>query len=187
MEETETLVGQRFQAERKRLRLGVQEAADACGITRNAVNKIERAGSMPSGAVLQAFAEGGADVAYVLTGKRAAQIDVTLFGVIERALAEAYQGVAGPHAPVERLRARIIALAYNAAMERISPDDQLDHIAKMVAAQMIVSLDDPEDPGLLTRNMLRPVSQPETTPGSTSITVAGDGNRVAGRDIQGKE
>lgn len=66
--DTTSTIGSRFVEERQRLGLGVQQAAYACGITRNAINKIERR-SMCSGAVLQKFALAGADVHYILTGK----------------------------------------------------------------------------------------------------------------------
>lgn len=63
-------VGARFQTERMRLGLGVQETAALCRVTRNAIHKAERAGATPGGAVLAAFAAAGADIHFVLTGER---------------------------------------------------------------------------------------------------------------------
>lgn len=80
-------VGERFAAERVRLRLGVQEAADVCGITRHAIGNITNRGALPGARVLQQFALAGADVHYILTGARSeglsADVDAVLDFVID--------------------------------------------------------------------------------------------------------
>ncbi len=57
----------RFIEERVRLGLSVQEAAEACVVTRNAIGGIQR-GAIPSGSVLARFATAGADINFILLG-----------------------------------------------------------------------------------------------------------------------
>jgi len=61
----------RLKDERIRLGLKQAEAGDLCGVTREAWGKYERMQSVPGGDVLVSFAAAGADVNYILTGKRA--------------------------------------------------------------------------------------------------------------------
>lgn len=61
----------RLKGERIRLGLKQAEAGYLCGVTREAWGKYERMQSVPGGDVLISFAAAGADVNYILTGKRA--------------------------------------------------------------------------------------------------------------------
>lgn len=45
----------------------MQETAEACGVTRNAIGGIQR-GAIPSGSVLAGFAAAGADINFILLG-----------------------------------------------------------------------------------------------------------------------
>lgn len=61
----------RMKSERIRLGLKQAEAGVLCGVTREAWGKYERMQSVPGGDVLLSFSAAGADVHYILTGKRA--------------------------------------------------------------------------------------------------------------------
>ena len=60
----------RLKAERKRLGLRQAEIADLCGITRETWGQYERGLTVPGGNALACFAANGADIQYILTGKR---------------------------------------------------------------------------------------------------------------------
>lgn len=181
-------IGARFAAERERIGLGVAEAADLFGITRQQVGRIERDRSVPGGEVLAALAKAGGDVALVLTGLPGRGIDTTLLGIVEAAVAAEYQRLRGAAAHPERLKGTAVAKAYNRVLEALKANDDVGEASRAQAVLLLASLDDPSDPELLERNLLRPAPRPlpEAPRDSTSINVAGDGNRVAGRDIQGK-
>lgn len=169
-------VGAAFQAERMRLKLGVQETADICGVTRNAISKIERTGALPSGAVLAAFAAAGADIHRVLTGKPR-PIDYTLLGVVEAAIIDAYCA-ARPTAPRPRaIRTRQVVLAYEQVAGQITPDDDVGAAAMREAERLIARLNDPLDPEMLDRNLLPP-ALPQVVAG---VTATG-GSIASGRD-----
>lgn len=65
-----SLLGGRFAAERQRLGLLQSQLAEACGVSREMIGRYERGKAVPGGEVLFSFAELGADVQYVLTGRR---------------------------------------------------------------------------------------------------------------------
>lgn len=65
----------RLKEERVRLGLKQAEAAEICGVTREAWGKYERMKSIPGGDVLFSFAAAGADIQYILTGKRSVLVD----------------------------------------------------------------------------------------------------------------
>lgn len=62
----------RLKEERLRLGLSQQDAADACGVSREMWGKYERGKGVPGGEVLFSFASRGADINYILTGMRVA-------------------------------------------------------------------------------------------------------------------
>lgn len=186
MGDAEAGVAVRFASERRRLGLGVQEAADACGVTRNAIGKIER-GAMPSGGVLQGFALKGADVSYVLTGQRQG-IDLTLLGICEAALRSVYQARRGAAAPLGSFRPRVVGTLYNQIAHRLGPNDAPGDMAVAAAESYVESLDDPGDPELLARSLFHPESLKGKAEASTVVEVKSGGYRVAGRDyIEGKK
>lgn len=61
---------QRLSEERRRLFTSQQEAADFFGVTRVTWGQCERGNATPGGDVLAGLAQIGADVPYILTGKR---------------------------------------------------------------------------------------------------------------------
>lgn len=65
-----SLVGHRLEEERGALGLTQEELAGRAGVSRAMWGKYVRGESVPGGEVLAALQELGADVAYVLTGKR---------------------------------------------------------------------------------------------------------------------
>lgn len=60
----------RLKDERERLDLSQADAAEKCGVSRVIWGRYERGEAMPGAAVLSAFLEAGADVAYILGGSR---------------------------------------------------------------------------------------------------------------------
>ena len=64
------LCASRLKSERKRLQLNQAEAADLCGVIRGTWGKYERGILVPGGNALVCFAANGADIQYILTGKR---------------------------------------------------------------------------------------------------------------------
>ncbi|MCH2092707.1 MAG: helix-turn-helix transcriptional regulator [Pseudoxanthomonas sp.] len=176
----EATVGGRFAAERKRLGLGVQEAATRCRVTRNAISKIEReGGAMPSGAVLQAFAEAGADVHYVLTGeRRVGLIDGTTYGMCEVAVVSAYAALRPGVAVPTAVRSGPVVQVYNRVMLSPRASTDLPGAVREMAELMIASLNDPLDPAHLERNLFRQPVDPQ----ASGVNVSGNHNRVAGRD-----
>lgn len=69
---SDNLFGRRILEERERLGLSQQEAANAAGVRREMWAKYE-AGAEPKAKVLAGMAAAGADVQYILTGKRQGQ------------------------------------------------------------------------------------------------------------------
>lgn len=177
-------VSERFMAERVRLGIGVQDAAEACGVTRNAIHKIER-GAMPSGGVLQGFLRAGADISYVLSGIRSAQIDVQKLGICEAAIRVAYEEARGGRA-AGAIRARMSALVYNQLAGKLKETDDFAAQANRAAKLLVESLDDPADPEMIERNLFVKLSRLDAQldrKSEAGLTVSGDGNRVVGRDM----
>lgn len=65
-----SLFGERLKETRKSLGISQSEAADLVGVSREHWGRCERGLGMPGGEVLAALANEGADVRYILTGKR---------------------------------------------------------------------------------------------------------------------
>ena len=87
----------------ERLRLGLSQPAFAAvaGATRSAQVKWERGTSAPTAPALAAFAEAGADVLYILTGRRGAPDPETAVRSIEDDLAEIRRDMLDPgHDPL---------------------------------------------------------------------------------------
>jgi transcriptional regulator with XRE-family HTH domain len=170
-------LGGRFAEERGRLGLGVQELADLCGVTRQQISRIERGGNAPGGEVLAAVGKAGGDIRYILLGERSGQIDLQLLGACEAALRAAYGGLRP--GPIGTVRSRMTASLYNMVMRTKKPSDDDTSLAMAYASQLLMSLDDPSDPELLERNLFVPIAERATG----GVTVTGDSNRVAGRDM----
>lgn len=184
MDDFKKEVGSRLAEERGRLGLGVQEFAEMSGVTRQQVSRIERGGNAPGGDVLAAFAKAGADIRYVLLGERSGLIDMQLLGIADAAIRYAYElRFQGRVAPLP-IRPRMIATVYNQVVVIKKPMSDVGVLANRAAEQLIASLDDPTDPEMLSRNLFAAVPISEQQP-SSGVSVQGDGNRVAGRDMIG--
>ena len=176
----------RFVEERSRLGFASANAlAVALGASQVAVKRIEDGTSTPGGEMLASFAAIGADVGYVLTGKRSTQIDVQKLGVCEAAIRFAYEEArAGRIAGA--IRARMSALVYNQLAGKLKETDDFSTQAIKAAQLLIESLDDPADLNMLERNLFSNVPSNEASQGkeqAAAISVTGVGNRVAGRDV----
>jgi transcriptional regulator with XRE-family HTH domain len=101
-------LGQRLREARETLGLTQIAAAELVGVTREHWGRCERGFAVPGGEILSALAAAGADVNYILTGKRAAldgggnysQHQAAPLSVQERALVDNYRhaGEAGQKA-----------------------------------------------------------------------------------------
>lgn len=172
---------ERFIEERQRL--GIQTGlalAGALAVVPSTISKIERGVAAPGAGVLAAFSQLGADVQYVLTGKRTGLIDLQLLGICEAALRAAYTGLRGT--VPSPIRSRMTASLYNTVLVNLKPGDDDTSLAMAHASQLLYSLDDPADPDLLSRNLFAPIADANT---KGKMVVSGDNNRVAGRDIVG--
>ena len=69
--------GERLKRERERLGLSQQNAAELCGVRREMWGKYERDTAEPGARVLERFSTHGADVLYVLTGRKEPNIKVS--------------------------------------------------------------------------------------------------------------
>lgn len=168
----------RFTEERKRLGFANPHAlAVSLGVSHTSVRRIEEGQSIPGGELLAAFATLGADIQYVLTGRRAKEIDTTLLGLVEAALRNAFVERRGSGG-VERLKGWALAQAYNTAIGQLRPGVDLAVIANDAAFQTIDGYDDPADPEMLERVLLRPSPGPVGQSGQT-MTITGSGNRGA--------
>jgi transcriptional regulator with XRE-family HTH domain len=65
-----SLSSPRLKEERERLKLTQADMAGKCGVSREIWGKYERGLAVPGGEVLFALAQVGADVQYIITGKR---------------------------------------------------------------------------------------------------------------------
>jgi len=63
----------RLAEERQRLGFSQQKLADLCASNRKSIARYERGENVPGGDFLAAFAAAGADVLYILTGRREGQ------------------------------------------------------------------------------------------------------------------
>lgn len=68
-------IGARLREERERLKLRQEELAALCDAGASSISNWKNGTSFPNARVLAAFAEAGADVGYILTGRRAARIE----------------------------------------------------------------------------------------------------------------
>ena len=101
--------GGRLKEERERLGLSQQNAAELCGVRREMWGKYERDAAEPGARVLERFSAQGADVLYVLTGRKEPNIKVS---------AEELEGTVNP------VRLATITMELNRQFDRqdINPD-----------------------------------------------------------------
>ncbi|WP_218580328.1 helix-turn-helix domain-containing protein [Pseudomonas sp. J380] len=130
-----SLSAARMKEERVRLGLKQASAAQLCGVSREIWGRYERGASAPGGDVLFSFAAAGADVQFILTGKRqdedSALIDV---GRLERIteMLEVAANQAGKRWPVKKLTA-VAAEIYNIlSTDRVLDEHQVHRVLKLV-------------------------------------------------------
>ena len=78
----------RLKDERLRLRLNQAQAAELCGVRREAWGQYEKGAVAPGSPVLMRFCEAGADACYLMTGNRGISASLT---EKEAALLESYR------------------------------------------------------------------------------------------------
>ena len=87
----------RLLEEREKIWSTQQQAADYFGVSRVTWGQCERGNATPSGDVLAGLADMGADVSYILTGKRSEAVaEIELLPTDERLLVDAYRQCNAP-------------------------------------------------------------------------------------------
>lgn len=89
-------IGERIRAERARLGRTQAEFAALAGASKGAQLKWEKEESSPTGAILSAWADAGADVLYILTGRRSGDRTLGVLADVEGRLASIRNGVLQP-------------------------------------------------------------------------------------------
>lgn len=180
-------LSERLIQERKRLGATQGALATAGRVARSAQANYEAGNRQPDADYLAGVAELGVDVLYVVTGRRAGEIDLTVLGMCEAALRNLYAEKrlgAGPDPP-GAVRLSALTKIYNAALARLSPGASAAAVVREEAARYISFVDDPSDPKLLIRALFRGDSGAEQAADDAKrVTVKGSGRaRVAGRDF----
>lgn len=146
----------RFVEERERLGFKTANAfAKELGVSQQALSKIERGESVPSGDLLARAARLGVDSQYVLAEKRGGEIDGTLLGMCETAMRQAYLAARPSTKHVGIVRLSALTKVYNDVLTRISPKHDVATAVREATERYIAWLDDPADPGLLERALFR--------------------------------
>jgi len=123
----------RLLEERKRLGLSQADAAAACGVSREMWGKYERGAASPGCDVMAAFSATGADVLYILTGRReqpALEDIKTLTAAIE-VIEEALAKRRATLPPAKK--AEVIALAYDILKGDAQGAAKVERMLKLVA------------------------------------------------------
>ncbi|WP_217429774.1 helix-turn-helix domain-containing protein [Sphingomonas bacterium] len=89
-------IGARLREERLRLGLSQEAFASLAGLSKRVQLKWEKDESAPSAPILRAFAEAGADVLYILTGRRTVNTPFNTASMIEAELATARAEIVHP-------------------------------------------------------------------------------------------
>ena len=136
-----SLSAERMKEERIRLGLKQASAAGLCGVSREIWGRYERGAAAPGGDVLFSFANAGADVQFILTGKHsvnaaAQEMNETLIDVsrLERIteMLEIAASQAGKRWPVKKLTA-VAAEIYNVlSTDRVLDEHQVQRVLKLV-------------------------------------------------------
>jgi len=119
--------------ERKRLGLSQADAAAACGVSREMWGKYERGAASPGCDVMAAFSKTGADVLYILTGRReqpALEDIKTLTAAIE-VIEEALAKRRATLPPAKK--AEVIALAYDILKGDAQGQEKVERMLRLVA------------------------------------------------------
>ncbi len=114
-EESDTFVPSRFKEERERLKANQSEVADWCAVAVKTVRRWEQGTPIPSDK-LAVLASHGADVQYILTGKRAAPgrpvaVDHQLLTLVIEAVEEGLEEAELEMAPAKK--AELVVALYD--------------------------------------------------------------------------
>lgn len=179
-------IGARLVAERSRLGLTQEALGQIGGVARNAQANYESDKRLPDAGYLAAAAEVGVDVLFVVTGRRSAEMDATLFGMCEAGLRDALIAARPSLGGNLNFRPHQICKIYNAVVKALRPDDDVSAAVCAAAERAIAWADDPSDPSQLARVLLR-TAEPETgaiPKGQAGGVTAGDGAVVStGRSV----
>lgn len=182
-------IGDRIKSERSRLGFTQPEFAAFGGATKHSQINWESGKALPNAAVLAAWNAKGADVLWIVTGKRGIGIDQTILGMCDAQLRFAYEERRKAAPGVVRIS--VLVKVYNAAIAKIGPEDDQAPIVKDVVERFIEFVDDPENRDALARALFREHPQADTTANAAdpNVTkgrknvVASGGGRAAGRDF----
>ena len=112
-------IGERLLEERERLGLNQPVLAEMCGVTMRSQRNYEKGERQPDAAYLAAIAAAGADIQYIVTGKRAAKagpqppLDTALLRDCIQVLTEGFANLRRKPSPAQMAEA--ILLAYEIA------------------------------------------------------------------------
>jgi len=180
-------IGERLRAERTRLGLSQTEFGAIGGVAANAQGNYESDKRSPDAAYLAKIGQFGADVLYIVSGVRAREIDLTLFGMCEMALRMAYGAVRPNSAPGRAFRTNQLCKLYNSVAAQLKPEDNAAAAVNEAAELLVMWANDPSDPDQLDRVLLQPsTSTPAnnvTDDKATRNVVATGGSIAVGRNM----
>lgn len=87
------IIGARLKEERRRLKMSQEVFAGFGGVARNAQSNYEKGSRLPDAGYLAAVAAEGADVQYILTGKRMNTVTVQALSQDESLLLDTYRNL----------------------------------------------------------------------------------------------
>lgn len=123
----------RVAEERKRLGISQAVAASACGVSREMWGKYERGSASPGCDVIVRFAAVGADVLYILTGRRERPAaELTDRARLLTAIEAIDEGLAGKALPPAK-KAEAILLAYELLAEPTASRSNVVELVRRVA------------------------------------------------------
>ena len=112
-------IAERFSAERRRIQISQEELAEICGVKRGMIGLYERGKSKPNADVLAAFMKAGADVHYILLGRREDEPQPVMLAPDEIEIVDGYR--ASDDAGKEQIRLYVNAVATHAMVQETSP------------------------------------------------------------------
>lgn len=126
-------VGTRLREERLRLAKSQEELAQMAGVQRRAHIRYEQDERVPDAAYLAAIAAAGADVTYILTGRRERPAtDLTDRARLLSAIQVIEEGLGDKHLPPDK-KAEAILLAYELLAEPAASRDNVVQLIRRVA------------------------------------------------------
>ncbi|WP_133598678.1 helix-turn-helix domain-containing protein [Tepidicella xavieri] len=123
----------RLSEERKRLGLTQAAAAEICGVSREMWGKYERGAASPGCDVVAKFAAAGADVTYILTGRRERPASELTDRARLLAAIEAIEAGLGDKRLPPAKKAEAILLAYELLAEPAASRDNVVELIRRVA------------------------------------------------------